>query len=237
MFRRICCLALGAGLAAPTLAQEASTWDVGGEAELGVVATTGQTQSRSLNSALRADARRDDWTHTARYKGVRVSSEEAVSTERYMGELRSAYQFTPRTGAFLNVRYDRDRFGAYRYRVSETAGLTWNVVRRTDTTLQLEAGAGARQSALRTGGTEREAILRGAARFMHRFNPSAVFNQDLIVEAGEDNTVTESVSALRFDVIGNLATKLSYTVRYTSPVPEGFASTDTISAVTLVYGF
>ncbi|HGX93410.1 MAG TPA: DUF481 domain-containing protein, partial [Candidatus Tenderia sp.] len=63
------------------------------------------------------------------------------------------------------------------------------------------------------------------------------FTQELVSDIGEDSTVTKSVTALKTQINGSLAMKLSYTLKNTSKVPTGKEKTDTETAVTLVYGF
>jgi len=53
----------------------------------------------------------------------------------------------------------------------------------------------------------------------------------------DSSTISESLTAIKANLIGNLAMKLSYRVKHESKVPAGTAKTDTETALSLLYGF
>jgi putative salt-induced outer membrane protein len=63
------------------------------------------------------------------------------------------------------------------------------------------------------------------------------FTQDLLVEAGDENTYLESKTAISATLVGNLALVASYTIRSNSDVPLGTEKTDTFTALSLEYAF
>ena len=103
--------------------------------------------------------------------------------------------------------------------------------------LDLEIGPGARQTKLDNGETDSEAIARGAAKLEWDISKTSKFTEVLTVEAGEDVTITKSVTGLSSKINGNLSMKITYTYKTTSEVPVGTDDTDTETAVTLVYNF
>jgi putative salt-induced outer membrane protein YdiY len=84
---------------------------------------------------------------------------------------------------------------------------------------------------------EYELILRASTKYQWLISENATFEQELSTEVGEDKTVSRSTTALKSTIIGALAMKLSYSVRYTDNVPPGTKHADTETAVTLVYSF
>lgn len=58
-----------------------------------------------------------------------------------------------------------------------------------------------------------------------------------MVESGESNTYSESLSALTVKINSHFATKLSLTAKHNISVPVGVEHTDVISAAALVYDF
>lgn len=103
--------------------------------------------------------------------------------------------------------------------------------------LALEGGAGAKQSDLIDGTEFDEAIVRGGLDYFLHLTESSEFNQKLLIEQGDDNRYTESTSALKARIVGNLALVLSYVVRNNSDVPVGIEGTDRFTAISLEYGF
>lgn len=209
----------------------------GGEAELGMVTTSGNTNTRSVNAKVRLRYLSGPWRNEGRLEGLRTSDGGAVTAERYVVSGKSDYRFTSADYVFVTVRYEDDRFSGYDYQLSEAVGYGRRLVDDARVTLDLEIGAGGRHSR-ETGGRQRdEGILRGAAKLAWDVSPTARFTEDLLVESGESNTYTESVSGLSVRINSQFALKLSLTVKHNSDVPAGVEHTDTISAVTLVYDF
>lgn len=209
----------------------------GGEAELGMVTTSGNTNTRSVNAKVKLRYLSGPWRNEGRLEGLRTSDGDAVTAERYLVSGKSDFRFTPVDYVFVTVRYEDDRFSGYDYQLSEAMGYGRRLVDGARVKLDLEIGAGGRHSR-ETGGQQRdEGILRGAAKLGWDISPTARFTEDMLVESGESNTYTESVSALGVRINSQFALKLSLTVKHNSDVPAGVKHTDTISAVTLVYDF
>ena len=210
---------------------------LGGEAELGVVSTSGNTNTRSINGKAKMRYLSGPWRHEVRAEGLRTSDGSTITAERYLLAGKSDYHFRPHDYLFATARYEDDRFSGYDYQLSEALGYGHRTLDQPDLTLDLEIGAGGRHSKEQGGTRKDEAILRGAAKLGWDISPTARFTEDLLAEAGRDNTYTESVTALKVKINGNFAMKLSLTVKNNSTVPAGTRQTDTLTAVTLVYDF
>lgn len=80
-------------------------------------------------------------------------------------------------------------------------------------------------------------MLDGEVKYQYVISPSATFNQNVQVESGDTNTYSKSETYLKLKINGNLNAKLGYEVKHNSDVPAGVDKTDTMTTVTLVYGF
>lgn len=212
-----------------------SKWS--GEAELGYLRTSGNTDTESVNAKGKVVNERHKWRHTGTLETVNKSDRDVKTAERYLATFKSDYKIDDRSYFFGILTYEDDRFSGYEYQVSEVLGYGYTVIKRDDLILDLEAGAGARQSKLETGASVNEALFKGAANLEWKLSDTSTFIQNLSVEAGDDITITRSLTALKMQIVGNLAAKLSHSIKHTSDVPAGFDDTDTESAVTLVYSF
>ncbi len=103
--------------------------------------------------------------------------------------------------------------------------------------LLLEGGAGARQTRLLGDDLEREGIAVVTGELAWNLSRTSNFNQLVFVEHGENNTLTESLSALTLSIGGGFSAKLSYEVTRNSDPPAGARDTDVTGTVTLVYAF
>lgn len=219
------------------------------EAELGYLMTSGNTDTQALNSGLSVTYDGVRWKHDFSASGV-YSSEKSQDTgenqttaQKYRISGQSYFKFDERNSAFGLVTYDNDRFSGYKYQLSFVAGYARQIVKTDSIDLSAEVGPGFRISKLRDelpakdGETQKEAIFRAAGAFKYKLSSTATFSQTASMEAGDKNTVTRLVTALKAQINGHLAMKASYTLKHNSSVPAGSRKTDTETALTLVYDF
>jgi putative salt-induced outer membrane protein len=218
------------------LANPESTWK--GEAELGILATNGNTKTKNITAKGQVVNDRDRWRHTVKAEILNSSDEGATTAERYLASGKSDLKLNEKSYAFGLLTYENDHFSGYDYRTTETLGYGRNVIKRDALTLDLEAGLGARQSKLTTSGEKQnEGLLRAAGSLSWKISDTSTFSEDLSSDMGKKSTVSKSVTALKTRIIGNLASKISFTAKYTTKVPPDITGLDTETAVTLVYSF
>lgn len=208
-----------------------------GSVELGYVDTSGNTETKTLNAKAKVEAMYKKWRQMLQLEALNTSTQDVTTAERYLAQLKTDYQFSKRDYTFGLLNYENDRFSGYDYWTSITLGYGRRVIDEKSLWLELEGGPGYRYSKLSDGDSLDEAILRLAGGLGWQISESALFEQDLSTEIGEDVTINRSVSALSMQIIGSLAMKLSYTYRHTSEVPEGVKKADTKTSLTLVYQF
>ena len=213
-------------------AEKKSKWN--GEAELGLVNTTGNTETESFVLKAKVINTRDKWKHTVRGEALRKADNEVVNAERYFLSGKSQYTFRDRSYLFGLVNYDDDRFNGFDYQLLGVLGYG-RVVWETETVeLDLEVGAGGRHSVLDTGQTNDEAVFRAAGDFEWKISKNATFIQELSADYGSDATITRSLTALTAKINSYLSSRIAYQLRHTSKVPPGIEKTDTELTFTLV---
>ena len=209
-----------------------------GEVELGVVTTRGNTDTDSLNAKAKVVNVRDSWRHTGRIEAVNNATDGVRNAEHYFALFKSDHKLSEVSYLFASINYDADRFSGYDYHSALAVGYGRGVVKREDLTLELEAGAGARQSKV-TGASDadNEGIVSGTMHLNWQFTKVAAFGEDLSVEVGQDTTITRSSTSLKSTLAANFALKVTVDVDYTSDVPPGIENTDVMTATTIVYNF
>jgi len=218
------------------MANPESTWK--GDAELGVLKTNGNTRNQNITFKGKIVNDRDKWRHTVTGEALNSSEQGNTTAERYFLSGKSDYKLSDKSYIFGLLTYENDRFSGYDYRATETLGYGRNVIKRDILTLDLEAGLGARQSKLgATGENQNEGLIHLAGSLGWKISDTSTFSEDLSSDIGEKSTVTKSVTALKTQIVGNLASKVSFTAKYTSKVPADVTKLDTETAVTLVYSF
>lgn len=214
-----------------------------GEGEFGLVVTTGNTETETLNANLSGAYEADAWVHKLGLSALSASEDEAQTAERYQLTGKTEYHWTERGYWFGSLRYEDDRFSGFDYQSVLTAGYGHTLWDRESSHLDLEGGVGVRRS--REAATVdmpdpeamTDAVLRGAAVYWWQFTENARLQNDFLVETGEDNTFAENRLGLRVAINSRFSVKLGYEVRHNTEVPEGAEKTDTVSTVNLVYSF
>jgi len=213
-------------------------------AELGYVATSGNSETESLNAKASVSTDREKWRHKGEVTALKGSSTDQVTgvdettAQKYTLMGQSDYKLEGKNFLFGVINYENDEFSGFDYRVTEAIGYGRRVIDDTDLIVDLEIGPGARQSKVTsTGKTESEGLVRAAAKVDWTISKTSKFGEVLTVDAGEDVTITKSVTSLSSQIEGNLSMKLTFTYTNTSEVPVGVDENDTETAITLVYNF
>lgn len=215
--------------------EEQSPWS--GKAVLGYLATSGNTENSTLNTGFEVGYTSGDWTHRVEASAIKASEDQMISAEAYELGWKSERRLTDHDFLFGRLHWRRDRFGAYATQFSQTLGYGRRLIDNDKHTLNLELGVGARQSELQFGTEENETIFRGGAYYKWRFSETAEFRQELIAEVGEENTYSESVTAVSVRLLGDLALVASYTIKHNSDVPPLTEKSDRYTALSLEYAF
>jgi putative salt-induced outer membrane protein len=234
---------IGAGLSVVStavMAQEdaaAPAKPLSAEAEVGVVITNGNTETKQLSGKGKVVYEIDKWRHTGKLEALNTSDHDVTTAERYFASAKSDYKFSELEYLFVSVAYEDDRFAGYDYQTTESVGYGRRVISRPTLTLDVEAGPGARQNKFRDGSSENEFIVRANGDLVWKISEQATFNEVLTVEAGEDATISKSETSLKAKVNGNLAMKAAFVVSHSSKVPVGTSKTDTETLLTLVFSY
>ncbi|SFM97414.1 DUF481 domain-containing protein [Marinobacter pelagius] len=224
-------------------AQDASDWE--GEAELGVLVTSGNSEEANVNGRLALIHEIEKWRNTGELSSKYSEAEGETTTEEYKATGQTDYKFAERQYWFLRGSYEDDRFSGYDFESTATTGYghrVWESGERSF--LDLSAGAGYRYNRLNEPNADRqnaeeEAIARLAGHFDYALSENSLFRQKLSTEIGLDdnNTVSESETSLQSTVVGNLSMKVAFRVKHVSEPPEGAERTDKETSLSLLYGF
>ncbi|MDY6832781.1 MAG: DUF481 domain-containing protein [Thermodesulfobacteriota bacterium] len=216
-----------------------------GTGEAGVLMTTGNSETESVNARLGLKYETGYLLAEAAAAALYRSEETDVggqtvdktSAEKYTCSAKLGYKFNAANYVFVHAAFEDDRFSGYDYQSTYTAGYGRKVIVTDAVRLHIEAGPGYRYDKREDGETEEDGIFRGYAVFGYNFSDGVSFQQEVTVVTGSDNTNTRAVSALKSRIVGALSMKVSYTVDHDSDVPPGTDKTDTETALTLVYDF
>ena len=211
----------------------AAAW--GGEAEIGILMTRGNTNTDSQNIKLGVHYNADSWEHKLQLESLRTEDSGVVSADRFVANYRSTYKFSVLDYGFGALRHENDRFAGFDRRDTEVIGYGRKLYNEKSLIWAVEAGLGARQTA-RTDNTDtNEGVIRLATNVEWKITNTSSLKEDLFVESGSSNTSTESTTSLKVKINSSLAMKLGFKVQDNSDVPVGIKHTDTQTSLTLVY--
>src|SRR5690554_771178 len=224
-------------------------WEVA--AELGVIATSGNTETTSIQGKISATQRlaywHNEYVFSTLFKEDQVTADDGTKTtektaEKYFLSAKTAYQLQQEhSNLFAYGSHAKDEFGAYSEYSTLSVGYGTRLYNAENMQLDIEVGPGffrgERVLADESVQDENGMILRGAASYAWQISESAEFKQTLSVESGEDNTRTIAETSLTTRINGSLQMKVGFDVKNDSEVNEGKENTDTTTYVNLVYKF
>ena len=101
-------------LAAPLFAAEEKGDDpLEGNVKFGYLATTGNTETSSLNTSFEAKYVADDWHHEAMASAINASENKVTTAEAYEAGWKSGWDFSERDYLFGRLNWRKDRFGGF----------------------------------------------------------------------------------------------------------------------------
>jgi putative salt-induced outer membrane protein len=177
------------------------------------------------------------WQHDWDARVISSRTNEVTTAESYSAAYKAQRDLSETGYLFFSGDWRQDQFAGYDRQVSEAVGYGRRLIDNARHMLALEGGAGAKQSDLIDGQKLDEGILRGGLDYLFTISESSEFSQKLLLEQGDDNRYTESTSALKTRIIGNIALVFSVVIKSNSDVPVGIENTDRFTALSLEYGF
>ncbi len=208
-----------------------------GTVSFGYLATTGNTETTSLDTQASAAYVVGRWEHSASGQAFTSSENNVTNAEYYTARWRSRWDLTDKDFFFGRLNWRKDRFGAFDTQFSQTLGYGRRILENERHTLNAEIGAGARQSTDQLDIDTDETILFAGLDYAFAISENSTFTQEFTIESGDVNTFFESKSAISAQLIGALSLVASYTIRSNTDVPVDTEKTDTQTGVSLEYRF
>jgi putative salt-induced outer membrane protein len=209
-----------------------------GNVALGYLATNGNTDSTNANVKFAVTWDLDGpWKHDWTVLTISARTNEITTAESYSAGYKAQRDFSETSYLFFSADWRQDEFSGYQRQVSEAVGYGRRLIDNERHMLALEGGAGAKGSDLVTGEDLDEAIVRGGLDYLFAISDTSELSQELVLEQGDENRYTESTTALKARVVGNIAVVLSFVLKTNSDVPVGIEKTDRFTSVSLDYAF
>lgn len=209
-----------------------------GELTLGISTNTGDTKDFDLDFSAKAVRDGESWRQTWTGRVEYESETKRTTEQHFLVEQQTDYKISERGYVFGNFRYRDERFSGYDYRLSGVIGYGYSVLKSEKLLWNLEAAPGFRLNKLQeTNELEGEIIGRAASSFSWDIKDDIKLTNATSFLLGSDTSTLENDTALTLRISARLSGRVGYLVEYETNPPEGAASTNTTSKLSLVYGF
>lgn len=207
-----------------------------GEGELGAFMSSGNADNTGVTASLGLTKDGINWRHKLRGRADYQRSEGVTTREQFLAAYEVNYKFNDRLFAYALSQYERDRFQGFSARYSASGGLGYDVL--TDgPTLSVKAGPAWRRTELIGGASTSNLAGLAAADFDWAISDTITVTQDAnaLIQSGSSTFVSDT--GLQAAISNALSVRLSYTVEHDTDPPAGAVKTDTLSRITVIYGF
>lgn len=236
-------------LALPSHAETKDGWS--GEGSLSAGVTTGNTETTDLGLGVDVARKMNVWTVGLQASADYGETDGAETKNRIFLGSNLDRQINDRLFGFGELSYERDEFSGFESRAFIGGGLGYELIAGEATQWTVRGGPGFKIDELEpvldmttipatviTPGTTEESIGATArSNFAHQFNDAVAFTNDTNVLYADTSTQIGNIAALTASLTNTLSARISFEVRHDTDPVMGFEDTDTISRVSLVYGF
>lgn len=208
-----------------------------GEGQVGAFRATGNSSNTGLSAGVKLERVGIDWRHKLTGLADYQRSNGVTTREQFLFAYEPNYQVSDRLYAYALGQYERDRFQGFSSRVSASGGLGYRVIREQDMTLSVKAGPAWRRTSLVGGGRTSRIAALGALDFDWKVSDTIKLTQDASAFLQSGNNSFISTTGVEAALGGSLSARLAYVVEHDTDPPRGAVKTDTLTRLTLVYGF
>ncbi|TDR18485.1 DUF481 domain-containing protein [Marinicella litoralis] len=219
-------------------AEDDNTADWSGTGQLGFSMTSGNSDTENLTAGLKLSRESEKWVNNWSLDLLRASSDNIDTAERFTINTRNGYKLDENDYIHNSTRYDNDNFSGFDYTITTSIGWGHQFHKSETYKLVTEIGLGYKTEALDIDRTENNGMVAvGKLDYMRQVTETTVFEDVLVVEAGEDNTFIQNDAGFVFKVSDKFGVKLAHQYRHNTDAPLGKESTDTLVSANLVYDF
>ncbi len=240
--RTLIATVLGAFMAYLTGIHSASAVDreegLSGKVNVGGSLATGNTDTTHLDAEMRARFKAGRLEDNYRLLFEFADANGTATAQRILGSIESRFDVRDSLFVFGFLQYDDDQFSGYKYEIEGAIGAGYKVIDQSNMRFLVQAGTGYRFSEISVLGiNEDEFVIRGSAEFEYDISEATSLSNVSIVTWDSSRTKLENTIAVTSELFADLSSRMSFNVRYNSDPPALTRKTDTLSKISLVYGF
>lgn len=218
-----------------------------GSGEIGAFNSSGNTSNTGLAVGLELNRQGIDWSHRLRATLDYQRSSGTTTREQVFASYEPRYQISSRLFGYGLAQLEGDRFQGFSTRYAVSGGLGYKLIDGGSVNLSAQLGPAFRHTSYVDGTEESRFAGLAAFDFDWQITDRLKLTQDtnMVAETGSraavifdsSNTTVALTTGLEAKVSNRFSTRLSFKLDYDSDPAADAVSTDTLSRVTLLYGF
>jgi putative salt-induced outer membrane protein len=208
-----------------------------GQGELGGFITGGNADTKGLSAGIALTREGEKLRLNVRGSADYQRSNGVTSNEQFAAAFEPNYKFNERLFAYGLAQWDRDRPQGIDARYLLSGGLGYRAVATDTVTIDLKAGPAWRRTDFTALPSTTGLAGLGSANALWKISPTLTLTEAVNLLWQSPSSSLSSVTALEAKLGGALSARLSYQIRHETNPPAGLEKTDTLSRITLVYGF
>lgn len=208
-----------------------------GTGQLGGFISSGKVETSGLSAGLKLTREGAHWRHHVRLLADYQRSGGVTSREQFLAAFEPNYKFDDRLFAFGLAQFESDRQAGFDERYTLSGGLGIRLVNNDKLKLDVKASPALRWSDPATGGSE--TMVSGLAGLNYRWtlSPTLTSTQEASLYIDAQNAIFTSLTALNVKLGGKLSGQMALQTRRESDPAPGAPKSDTLTRMSLVYGF
>lgn len=217
-------------------------WDM--SAELGILLTSGNTDSSSFIAKLDAKHEWEKWRFQYNFNALYKKDEQydedvqaevlQTTAEQYIFKAQTDFEITETDAVFGFLSHTDDRFASYVTYSTIVAGYSFRAINEEKRVLDFNIGPGYAKGRTSEDENEQGVIIRGSAAFNWEITDYARFVQNVSVETAGFNTRTIAESSFTTQVSGSMQMKVGFKAIHDTQVDEEQEKLSTETSLTLV---
>ena len=207
-----------------------------GQGELGAFMSTGNADNTGVTASLALTKEGINWRHKLAGRADYQRTDGTVTREQFLAAYELNLKLTDRLYGYALGQYERDRFQGFSARYSASGGLGYDILTQGPT-LSVKAGPAWRRTELIDGGSSSNLAGLAALDFDWQIADTITLTQDANALLQSGSSTITSDTGVQAALSDALSLRLSYTVEHDTNPPPGAVKTDTLSRITIIYGF
>lgn len=222
-----------------------SPWSA--QAELGYQAHSGNSDSESLNTRLRAEYTEGRHRTSGEWKFYMLYKDGEEDKRQSTYSAQSDYKLGTKTYLYGSFKGVDSKYTAYFKDYTLSSGLGYQFINTDKLIFELEVGPGFRYQEPNLDEIDdddivfsdivEEMIFRGNMRTNWQALKNLSVSADVTMVSGKSNTRTDTELSLTNNITETIALKVSSSRQYHDKVPEGLNKADSIFSINLLFHF